>query len=158
MKKICIYSDCVSFLQICNAVAVAALLNATLVLPRFLYSNVWKDPRYYNLLKTLEFIRKSMFCWCLRKCVNCSQFGDIYQEERFIEYLKDEVHIVKDLPQHLKPIDDKNLSLVCSFCILSFFFYLLYLLLFWNTKIIFHCRLLKCFFFLIFFIIMLFFS
>ncbi|CAH8389564.1 unnamed protein product [Eruca vesicaria subsp. sativa] len=70
---------------ICNAVAVAALLNATLVLPRFLYSNVWKDP---------------------------SQFGDIYQEERFIQYLKDEVHIVKDLPQHLKAIDNKNLSLV----------------------------------------------
>ncbi|PQQ21814.1 putative LRR receptor-like serine/threonine-protein kinase [Prunus yedoensis var. nudiflora] len=38
--------------QICNAVAVASLLNATLVLPRFLYSNVWNDP---------------------------SQFGDIYQ-------------------------------------------------------------------------------
>ncbi|VVA92937.1 unnamed protein product [Arabis nemorensis] len=70
---------------ICNAVAVAALLNATLVIPRFLYSNVWKDP---------------------------SQFGDIYQEDRFIEYLKDEVHIVKDLPQHLKSIDNKNLSLV----------------------------------------------
>ncbi|ESQ33947.1 hypothetical protein EUTSA_v10007505mg [Eutrema salsugineum] len=70
---------------ICNAVAVAALLNATLVLPRFLYSNVWKDP---------------------------SQFGDIYQEDRFIEHLKDEVDIVKELPQHLKSTDDKNLSLV----------------------------------------------
>ncbi|KAF8051927.1 hypothetical protein N665_1642s0003 [Sinapis alba] len=70
---------------ICNAVAVASLLNATLVLPRFLYSNVWKDP---------------------------SQFGDIYHEERFIEYLKDDVHIVKDLPQHLRAIDNKNLSLV----------------------------------------------
>ncbi|KAK0578813.1 hypothetical protein LWI29_016518 [Acer saccharum] len=30
---------------ICNAVAVVSLLNSTLVLPRFLYSNVWKDPR-----------------------------------------------------------------------------------------------------------------
>ncbi|KAE8656379.1 O-fucosyltransferase family protein isoform 2 [Hibiscus syriacus] len=28
----------------CNAVAVASLLNATLVIPKFLYSNVWKDP------------------------------------------------------------------------------------------------------------------
>ncbi|KAF8048260.1 hypothetical protein N665_2585s0003 [Sinapis alba] len=70
---------------ICNVVAVASLLNATLVLPRFLYSNVWKDP---------------------------SQFGDIYHEERFIEYLKDDLHIVKDLPQHLKAIDNRNLSLV----------------------------------------------
>ncbi|XP_010549414.1 PREDICTED: uncharacterized protein At1g04910 isoform X2 [Tarenaya hassleriana] len=70
---------------ICNAVAVASLLNATLVLPRFLYSNVWKDP---------------------------SQFGDIYQEDYFIDYLKDDVSIVKDLPQHLKSIDNRNLSMV----------------------------------------------
>lgn len=33
-------------IQICNAVAVASLLNATLVIPKFLYSNVWNDPRY----------------------------------------------------------------------------------------------------------------
>ncbi|KAH9749069.1 O-fucosyltransferase 8 [Citrus sinensis] len=63
---------------ICNAVAVASLLNATLVLPRFLYSNVWKDP---------------------------SQFGDIYQEEYFISVLKHEVNIVKELPSPLKSID-----------------------------------------------------
>ncbi|KAK4857590.1 hypothetical protein QYF36_003121 [Acer negundo] len=31
--------------SICNAVAVASLLNVTLVLLRFLNSNVWKDPR-----------------------------------------------------------------------------------------------------------------
>jgi hypothetical protein len=36
----------ISIFQVCNAVAVAALLNATLVLPRFLYSSVWKDTRY----------------------------------------------------------------------------------------------------------------
>ncbi|XP_031253650.1 O-fucosyltransferase 8 [Pistacia vera] len=63
---------------ICNAVAVASLLNATLVLPRFLYSNVWKDP---------------------------SQFGDIYQEEYFVNMVKDEINIVKELPPHLKSID-----------------------------------------------------
>lgn len=52
----------VSFLQICNAVAVAALLNATLVLPRFLYSNVWKDPRYFKLLKTFKiYYKKNLF-------------------------------------------------------------------------------------------------
>lgn len=33
------------FLQVCNAVVVAKLLNATLVIPRFLYSSVWKDKR-----------------------------------------------------------------------------------------------------------------
>ncbi|XP_022724278.1 uncharacterized protein At1g04910-like isoform X2 [Durio zibethinus] len=63
---------------ICNAVAVASLLNATLVLPKFLYSNVWKDP---------------------------SQFGDIYQEDYFKRILKDDVDIVKEIPPHLKSLD-----------------------------------------------------
>ncbi|KAK1422733.1 hypothetical protein QVD17_18019 [Tagetes erecta] len=68
---------------VCNAVAVAVLLNATLVIPRFLYSNVWKDP---------------------------SQFGDIYQEEYFMKTLKGEVNIVKDLPPHLKSLDFKKIG------------------------------------------------
>ncbi|XP_010686224.2 O-fucosyltransferase 8 isoform X2 [Beta vulgaris subsp. vulgaris] len=63
---------------VCNAVAVASLLNATLVVPRFLYSSVWKDP---------------------------SQFGDIYQDEHFINTLKDDVAITKDLPPHLRSVD-----------------------------------------------------
>ncbi|XP_042398216.1 O-fucosyltransferase 2-like [Zingiber officinale] len=63
---------------ICNAVVVARLLNATLVLPRFLYSSVWKD---------------------------ISQFGDIYQEEHFINYLKDDIPIVKELPVELQSLD-----------------------------------------------------
>ncbi|XP_057737917.1 O-fucosyltransferase 8 isoform X1 [Arachis stenosperma] len=63
---------------ICNAVAVASLLNATLVMPKFLYSNVWKDP---------------------------SQFGDIYQEDYFTNILKDDIRIVKELPPHMKSQD-----------------------------------------------------
>ncbi|KAJ8549463.1 hypothetical protein K7X08_033170 [Anisodus acutangulus] len=63
---------------VCNAVAVASLLNATLVIPKFLYSNVWKDP---------------------------SQFGDIYQEDYFMDMLKDEVNIIKELPLNLKLLD-----------------------------------------------------
>ncbi|KAK2979857.1 hypothetical protein RJ640_026599 [Escallonia rubra] len=63
---------------VCNAVAVASLLNATLVIPKFLYSNVWKDP---------------------------SQFGDIYQEEYFTNTLKNDVDIVKELPPHLRSLD-----------------------------------------------------
>ncbi|KAK3130598.1 hypothetical protein QOZ80_6BG0495540 [Eleusine coracana subsp. coracana] len=63
---------------VCNAVVVAALLNATLVLPRFLYSSVWKDT---------------------------SQFGDIYQEDYFINYMKNDVRIVKELPARLQSLD-----------------------------------------------------
>lgn len=72
---------------VCNAVAVASLLNATLVIPKFLYSNVWRDP---------------------------SQFGDIYQEDYFMDMLKDEVNIIKELPPNLKLLDVEAAgSLVC---------------------------------------------
>ncbi|OVA15158.1 GDP-fucose protein O-fucosyltransferase [Macleaya cordata] len=63
---------------VCNAVAVASLLNATLVVPKFLYSNVWKDP---------------------------SPFRDIYQQEYFMNLLKDEVNIVTELPSDLQSVD-----------------------------------------------------
>ncbi|KAG6480373.1 hypothetical protein ZIOFF_063873 [Zingiber officinale] len=63
---------------VCNAVAVAALLNAYLVIPNFLYSSVWKDT---------------------------SQFGDIYHEDFFMNYLKNDVDIVKELPSHLQSLD-----------------------------------------------------
>ncbi|KAJ8447937.1 hypothetical protein Cgig2_028813 [Carnegiea gigantea] len=63
---------------VCNAVAVASLLKASLVIPRFLYSTVWKDP---------------------------SQFGDIYKEEHFIKTMKDDITIVKELPTYLQSLD-----------------------------------------------------
>lgn len=36
---------------------------------------------------------------------NCSQFGDIYQEEYFIDILKDDIEIVKELPPDIKSMD-----------------------------------------------------
>ncbi|XP_073026417.1 O-fucosyltransferase 15-like isoform X2 [Primulina eburnea] len=63
---------------VCNSVAIARLLNATLVLPNFLYSSVWRDS---------------------------SQFGDIYQEEHFINYLKPDIRIVRKLPKELQSLD-----------------------------------------------------
>ncbi|XP_073150274.1 O-fucosyltransferase 8-like [Henckelia pumila] len=68
---------------VCNAVAVAYLLNATLIIPRFLYSNVWKDP---------------------------SQFHDIYQEDTFMNMLKNDIDILKELPSNLKSKDFKAIG------------------------------------------------
>uniref|UniRef100_A0A0D9XXD9 O-fucosyltransferase family protein n=1 Tax=Leersia perrieri TaxID=77586 RepID=A0A0D9XXD9_9ORYZ len=59
-------------LSICDAVAVASLLNATLVIPSFHFNSVWRDH---------------------------SKFGDIFDEEHFIETLKDHVRVVKELPE-----------------------------------------------------------
>ncbi|KAK9056402.1 hypothetical protein SSX86_027493 [Deinandra increscens subsp. villosa] len=63
---------------VCNIVAVARLLNATLVIPTFMFSSVWRDT---------------------------SQFADIYQEDYFIDYLKPDIRIVKELPQELRSLD-----------------------------------------------------
>ncbi|CAN8312038.1 unnamed protein product [Cochlearia groenlandica] len=63
---------------VCNMVVVARLLNATLVIPKFMLSDVWTDT---------------------------SQFGDIYQEEHFIKYLSPDIRIVKELPKELQSLD-----------------------------------------------------
>lgn len=59
---------------ICNAVAVAKLLNATLIIPHFHLNSVWKDP---------------------------SRFGDIFDEEYFIESLSQQVRIMRELPKEV---------------------------------------------------------
>ncbi|XP_024638767.1 O-fucosyltransferase 15 isoform X3 [Medicago truncatula] len=63
---------------VCNAVVVARLLNSTLVIPKFMYSSVWRDT---------------------------SQFGDIYQEEHFINNLTPDIRIVRELPKKLQSLD-----------------------------------------------------
>ncbi|KAK2644561.1 hypothetical protein Ddye_019756 [Dipteronia dyeriana] len=63
---------------ICNAVVVARLLNASLVVPKFMYSSVWRD---------------------------VSQFSDIYQEEHFIDHLAPDIRVVKELPNELQSLD-----------------------------------------------------
>ncbi|KAL6200925.1 hypothetical protein ACLB2K_024640 [Fragaria x ananassa] len=60
---------------VCNVVVVARLLNATLVVPKFLYSSIWRDVR------------------------------DIYQEDHFINYLSPDIRIVKELPKELQSLD-----------------------------------------------------
>lgn len=57
---------------ICDAVAVAKILNATLVIPHFDVNPVWKDS---------------------------SSFQDIFDVDHFIDVLKDEISVVKELPE-----------------------------------------------------------
>lgn len=68
---------------ICNAVAVAGLLNAILVIPHFEFHNVWRDP---------------------------SEFGDIYDEDHFISTLEGYVKVVKELPEVLMERYNYNIS------------------------------------------------
>ncbi|KAI3419819.1 O-fucosyltransferase family protein [Psidium guajava] len=59
---------------ICNAVAVAGILNAVLVIPLFEFNGVWRDP---------------------------SEFGDIYDEDHFIATLGGYVKVIRRLPEEV---------------------------------------------------------
>ncbi|KAL3845560.1 hypothetical protein ACJIZ3_002963 [Penstemon smallii] len=112
--------------SICNAVALAGLLNATLVIPHFDLHNVWKDPRqvpyYREFLKFLSILLHDSLIFMIRDklkrfcrvilCSNCddyyvhhtsnlNEFADIYDEDHFISSLKDYVLVVRDLPNEL---------------------------------------------------------
>ncbi|CAL9055796.1 protein PECTIC ARABINOGALACTAN SYNTHESIS-RELATED [Musa acuminata AAA Group] len=59
-------------IAICNAVAVAKIMGATLILPVLKQDQIWKDQ---------------------------TKFEDIFDVDHFIEYLKDDVRIVRDIPE-----------------------------------------------------------
>lgn len=58
-------------ISICNAVAVAKMMNVTLILPILKQDQIWKDQ---------------------------TKFEDIFDVDHFIEYLKDDVPIVRSIP------------------------------------------------------------
>ncbi|XP_059451227.1 O-fucosyltransferase 9-like [Corylus avellana] len=70
-------------LSICDAVAVAGLLNASLVIPIFHLNSVWRDS---------------------------SKFGNIFDEDFFINALKNHVNVVKELPEDIRQRFDNNIS------------------------------------------------
>lgn len=59
-------------IAICNAVAVAKIINATLILPLLKQDQIWKDQ---------------------------TKFEDIFDVDHFIEYLKEDVRIVREIPE-----------------------------------------------------------
>ncbi|ERN13854.1 hypothetical protein AMTRI_Chr06g176430 [Amborella trichopoda] len=59
-------------ISIINAVAVAKIINATLILPILKQDQIWKDQ---------------------------TKFEDVFDVNHFIDYLKDDVHIVRDIPE-----------------------------------------------------------
>ncbi|KAI3733848.1 hypothetical protein L6452_13306 [Arctium lappa] len=74
--------------SICNAVAVAGYLNATLVIPNFHFHSIWRDP---------------------------SKFSDIYDEDFFVKALENDVRVVDTIPGYLMERFDRNMSNVFNF-------------------------------------------
>ncbi|RWR83494.1 O-fucosyltransferase family protein isoform 1 [Cinnamomum micranthum f. kanehirae] len=115
--------------SICNAVAVAGLLNAILVIPRFHFHSVWMDPRQkttknYNTLpqSTLDFyllwIVSALNFWSPFGSITLSEkykFRDIYDEDHFIRTLEGHVTVVRKLPETLMKKFDYNISNIPNF-------------------------------------------
>ncbi|KMT20107.1 hypothetical protein BVRB_1g001250 [Beta vulgaris subsp. vulgaris] len=74
-------------LSICDAVAVAGLLNATLVIPIFHLNSVWRDS---------------------------SKFGDIFDEDFFIYALRNNVNVVRQLPEDVLQRYNHNISSIVN--------------------------------------------
>ncbi|KAL6176622.1 hypothetical protein ACLB2K_053255 [Fragaria x ananassa] len=70
-------------LSICDAVAVAGLLNATLLIPIFHLNSVWRDS---------------------------SHFGNIFDEDFFIHALRNHINVVRELPEDILQRFDNNIS------------------------------------------------
>jgi hypothetical protein len=75
--KICnvneLLTDIFYCLQICNAVAVAGFLNATLVIPNFHYHSIWRDPR------SLSFCYAWCWLWSLILLLgSCTPYYSLY--------------------------------------------------------------------------------
>uniref|UniRef100_A0A0E0L3E8 O-fucosyltransferase family protein n=1 Tax=Oryza punctata TaxID=4537 RepID=A0A0E0L3E8_ORYPU len=74
--------------SICNAVAIAGFLNATLVIPKFHFHSIWRDP---------------------------STFSDIYDEDHFVKRLQNDVRVVEKVPDFIMERFGHNLSNVFNF-------------------------------------------
>ncbi|XP_066324952.1 protein PECTIC ARABINOGALACTAN SYNTHESIS-RELATED-like [Miscanthus floridulus] len=66
-------------IAICNAVAIAKIMRATLILPVLKQDQIWKDQ---------------------------SKFEDIFDVDHFINYLKDDVRIIRDIPDWFTEKDE----------------------------------------------------
>ncbi|CAO2835313.1 unnamed protein product [Amaranthus hypochondriacus] len=74
-------------LSICDAVAVAGLLNATLVIPIFHLNSVWRDS---------------------------SKFGEIFDEDFFMYALRNKVNVVRQLPEDILRRYNHNISSIVN--------------------------------------------
>lgn len=87
--------------QICDMVAVAKILNATLVLPYLDHKSFWTDPRYLYTYMLVLFLHIPVYFICNSLCLFLhfhSNFKDIFDWRHFIEVLKDDIDIVESLP------------------------------------------------------------
>lgn len=82
-------------------VAVARLINATLVIPELDKRSLWQDSRSVVNLPYDIYMCMKDFLNLIFNTWNCSNFSDVFDEYHFINSLADDVKIIKKLPKEL---------------------------------------------------------
>ncbi|KAK3004448.1 hypothetical protein RJ639_019570, partial [Escallonia herrerae] len=103
--------------SICNAVAVAGYLNATLIIPNFHYHSIWRDIRIPGM-----FSREATIVAPQSKDQSPIEpkFSDIYDEDFFVSTLQNDVRVVDKIPGYLMERYDYNMSNVFNFKIKAY--------------------------------------
>lgn len=85
-------------------VAVAHIMNATLVIPELDKRSFWRDSRLFYFFD-LSLLSYEVLFWLLTFTSLCiSVFLDIFDEEHFIESLSRDVKVVRKLPKEVESL------------------------------------------------------
>lgn len=110
-------------MQICDMVAVAKIMKATLVLPSLDHTSYWADERLvYFFSCALDWCAEMFSSFLMLQMTfsstdilganyflsTCSGFKDLFDWQHFIETLKDDIHIVETLPPECAGIEPFN--------------------------------------------------
>ncbi|CAK9142687.1 unnamed protein product [Ilex paraguariensis] len=112
--------------SICNAVAVAGYLNATIVIPHVHFHSIWRDPRKYEYEHGCRIrydvdtgIQRRSKIWSISTTkfenIGNSKFEDIYDADYFVRTLENYVRVVDKIPGYIMERFDHNVSNVYNF-------------------------------------------
>lgn len=83
-------------------VAVAHILNATLVVPELDKRSFWQDTRYTLQIQIFVVVLEIAFLVIMLILhSNCSNFSDVFDEDHFITSLANDVKVIRKLPKEL---------------------------------------------------------